>query len=97
MSDPMNPAAIGVDKLSRRLRKVSGVLSLHAAYAEPVATVIALVESDEARKIAMDVEMDVLGKTGEYPVDFLVYRIDPNEASLRQASLQGFQLRWKRK
>jgi hypothetical protein len=93
----VNSAAKGVDKLSQRLKKVAGVLSLHSAYAEPVATVIALVESAEAERLAVAAENDVLGRTGEYPVDLLIFRIDPAEASLRQQSLVGFGLLWKRK
>ena len=86
--DDWKKAAKAMTKVVERLQTVQGVASIHAQYAEPIAVLVVLVESDAARKAVYSAETQLFRENPELPIDFLVQKVEHAEVSRDQEALE---------
>jgi hypothetical protein len=84
-----------LDRLVEALASLPGVFSLHAQYAPPIVTVVALVADEKALHEVADQEVKILFNSEEGDVDLRAYQVDPKDVTkLQEALSMSHSLLW---
>ncbi len=90
-------ASEAVATIADRLADLPGVFSVHAQYAEPLAVVVVLVETEAAKHKVHSLEGDAFDEWPEAPLDIHVQRVTKSELAQEQAALSAaYGLLWSR-